>query len=141
MEQGMAQFKKGESGNPAGRPVGARHKTLVALESLFDNEGEALSRKAIELALAGDMTAVRVCLDRVLPPRKDRPISFHLPKLEKPADAMAAVSAIAEGVATGALTPGEAGELSKLVDVFTRTAEAVEFEARIAALEGKAVAP
>ena len=57
-------------GNP-GRPKGARHKTTLAIEALLDGEAEALTRKAIELAKAGDLVALRLCLDRICPPRKD----------------------------------------------------------------------
>jgi len=74
-------FEKGQSGNPAGRPPGARHKATVAAEAMLDGEVEALTRKAIELALAGDTTALRLCLDRILPPRCERPTSFELPRL------------------------------------------------------------
>ena len=65
-------------GNP-GRPRGARHRVTLAAEALLDGEAEALARKAVELALAGDTLALRLCLDRILPPRRDRPIAFRLP--------------------------------------------------------------
>ena len=52
-----------ERGN-AGRPKGARNKTALALEALREGEGEALTRKAVEMVLAGDTTALRVCMDR-----------------------------------------------------------------------------
>jgi hypothetical protein len=65
-------------GNP-GKPKGARHRTTLAAEALLDGEAEALARKAVELALAGDTLALRLCLDRILPPRRDRPIAFRLP--------------------------------------------------------------
>src|SRR5687768_16932362 len=68
-------FQKGQSGNPDGRPKGSRNATTLAVESLLDGEAEALTRKAVELAIAGDIAALRLCLDRVLPPRKDRPVT------------------------------------------------------------------
>jgi hypothetical protein len=67
------RFVKGQSGNPRGRPKGARNTTTVALETLLDGQAQALTQKAIDLALAGDITALRLCLDRILPVRKDRP--------------------------------------------------------------------
>jgi hypothetical protein len=70
----------------AGRPNGARHRVTLAAEALLDGEGEMLTRKAIELALAGDPTALRLCLDRILPPRRERPITFKLPALHSAAD-------------------------------------------------------
>src|SRR5215213_10832715 len=80
-------------GNP-GRPKGARHKTTLAIEALLDGEAEALTRKAIELAKAGDLVALRLCLDRICPPRKDRPVTFTLPSLESGTDAKNAVAAL-----------------------------------------------
>ena len=74
-------FKPGQSGNPAGRPKGARHRTTVAIEALLDGEGEAITRKAIEAAKAGDMVAIRLVLDRICPPRKTRPIHIELPPI------------------------------------------------------------
>ena len=66
-------------GNP-GRPKGARHKTTRAVEELLDGEGEAITRKAVDMALDGDTTALRLCLERISPPRKDTPVQFDLPR-------------------------------------------------------------
>src|ERR1700676_1161621 len=92
-------FTKGRSGNPAGKPRGARHQATLAAEALFDGEAEGLSRKAIELALAGDVPALRICLDRILPPRRERPVHFKLPPLRSATDAAAALAAITAAVA------------------------------------------
>lgn len=73
-------FRRGESGNPAGRPIGARHKATVAAEALLDGEAERLTRKVLEMALAGDIVAMRLCLERILPPRRERPVRFKLPE-------------------------------------------------------------
>ncbi len=53
-------FAPGVSGNPSGRPKGARNKTTIAVEALLEGEAEALTRKAIERALAGDSVALRI---------------------------------------------------------------------------------
>jgi hypothetical protein len=71
------------------------------VEALLDGEAEALTRKAIERAKEGDSVALRLCLERILPPRKDRPVSFSLPKIESAADAGKASTAILTAVATG----------------------------------------
>jgi uncharacterized protein DUF5681 len=97
-------FRRGESGNPTGRPLGARHKATVAAEALLDGEAQALTRKAVEMALAGDTTAMRLCLDRILPPRRERLINLKLPPLRSPADAAAAMAAITAAVATADIT-------------------------------------
>ena len=87
-------FEPGVSGNPNGRPRGSRNKTTLALESLLDGQATALTQKAIDLALAGDMAALRLCLDRILPPRKDRPVTFTLPPISSARDAAQTVSAV-----------------------------------------------
>jgi hypothetical protein len=61
-------FRKGRSGNPKGRPAGARNKATQSAELLLDGEAEALTRRAVELALAGDGMALRLCLERIIPP-------------------------------------------------------------------------
>ncbi len=129
------RFKPGESGNPAGKPKGARHKTTIACDALLAGEAEAITRKAIELAKAGDGPALRLCLDRIAPARKDRPVTFTLPTLETAADAKDAAAAIVLAVADGDLTPSEAAELSKALDNFIRIMETTDLEARLEALE------
>ncbi len=128
-------FEKGQSGNPGGRPPGARNKTTIIAESLLQGETEMITRLVIERAKAGDMAALRMCLDRVAPPSRHRPVLFELPPLEKAADAVTAMAAIAGAVAEGELTPCEAGELVKLVDTFARVLDLVAFEQRLAKLE------
>ena len=131
-------FVKGRSGNPRGKPRGARHRATIAAESMLDGESEALTRKAIELALEGDGMALRLCLERILPARKDRPLRFTLPPLKSAEDAAAGLSAILEAVASGDLTPGEACDISRLLESFGKMLEGSEIEKRIAALEAAA---
>ena len=128
-------MQPGQSGNPAGRPKGSRNAITVAMECLLEGDAEAIMQKAIELAKSGDSSALRMCMDRLFPPRKDRHVSFALPKLNRAADAAQASAAIVEAVASGELTPSEAGELSKIVDVYTRALQAADFEERLERLE------
>ena len=131
------RFTAGQSGNPTGKPKGARHKTTLAIQALLDGEGEALTRKAVELALAGDMTALRLCLDRIAPARKDNPVTVELPTITTSEDAAKAMAAILGAVAEGNITPSEGGEMAKLVEVFIKTLESHEFEQRLKQLEGR----
>jgi Family of unknown function (DUF5681) len=128
-------FQSGQSGNPAGRPKGARGRATILAEGLFEGEAQDIIRAAIDLAKSGDVSAIRVCLDRIAPRRRDRAIAFDLAPLHTAADAAAALSAITAAVSAGDLTPSEAADLVKLVDGFTRTLEATAFEERVARLE------
>ena len=122
-------------GNP-GRPHGARHKATRAALALLDGEAEALTRKAVDMALSGDGAALRLCLDRIAPPRRDAPVSFDLPRMETARDAAKAAGAVLDAVATGNLTPTEGAHIMALVETFRRTLETSELEARVVALEG-----
>ena len=93
-----------QPGNP-GRPKGSRHKATIAIEALLQGQAEGLTQKAIEKALEGDNFALKLCLDRLAPPRRDATVTFALPKMETAADALAALSAIADAVATGEISP------------------------------------
>jgi hypothetical protein len=123
-------FEKGTSGNPHGRPRGSRNATTLALEALLDGQAEALTQKAVDLALTGDIPALRLCLDRILPPRKDRPVSFTLTPIKSAQDAAAVVSAVLTGVAAGEITPTEAVEVGKLIDSYVKAYETAELAER-----------
>lgn len=121
-------------GNP-GRPRGTRLRVTRAVEELMEGEAEALTRKAIEMALGGDTTAIRLCMERIAPPRKDAPVEFGLPSMETATEAAQAASAVLKSVSEGVLTPVEGASVMSLVDSYRRTLEVSELENRIVALE------
>jgi hypothetical protein len=128
-------FERGKSGNPTGKQPGTRNKATRAMEELLDGEAEALTRKAIEMAKAGDGPALRLCMDRLLPARRDRHVTFALPAIETAADAAKAAGALLTAVSAGEITPQEAAEMGKLIEGYVKALEASEFEERIARLE------
>ncbi len=128
-------FPKGRSGNPKGRPKGAKNKATLAAQALLDGEAEGLTRKAVELALAGDITALRLCLDRIAPPKREAAVSVELPPIKSAADLPAAVVALLAAVAGGQITPSEGERLARLVGEAGRALELADIETRLAALE------
>ncbi|QHD70165.1 hypothetical protein GS397_00795 [Sphingobium yanoikuyae] len=105
---------------------------------MLDGQHEALTQKAVEKALEGDMVALRLCLDRLAPPRKDSPISIALPVVRNAADAVEASSAVLAAVAAGEVTPDEAGRVMALLTAHRSIIEIGDLENRIKALEEKA---
>ncbi len=134
-QQRCKPFTKGQSGNPKGRPIGARHKATLAAEALLDGEAEKLSRKAVELALAGDTVALRLCLERILPARKSVPVRVDLPVVEKPQDIVALHGALLQAAGHGTITPEEAATLGALGDQLRKAIEMQDIEQRLAAVE------
>jgi len=115
-------FEKGRSGNPAGRRPGSRNKATLAA-ALLAGESEALTRKAVELALAGDPMAMRLCIERLLPPCRERTVKFTLPPIESVSNVSAAMRAVTAALAKGHITPGEAATIAGVVETFARAIE------------------
>jgi hypothetical protein len=124
------KWKPGQSGNPNGRPQGARNRATLAAEELLDGEAENLTRKAIDLAMKGDIQALRLCLDKILPSRRDRPIRFTLHD-----DFTKTFDALLQTVARGEVTPDEAEAVSKMLEARIKAKETIEFDHRLSAIE------
>jgi len=126
-----AKSRRFRPGNP-GRPLGARNKATLAALALLEGEAEALTRKAVELALAGDTVALKLVLDRLLP--KGRAIRLDLP-LRTLADLDDAGDTVRAALAEGTITLDEVGVLTNLLEARRRLIETTELERRLAALE------
>lgn len=131
------RFVKGQSGNSAGKPAGCRNHASRLAEALLDGEVEALTRKAVALALDGDALVLRLCLDRIIAPRRSRPVQLDLPPIADPADITAAMAAVTAAVIGGVVTPSEGAEVAKVVDTYVRALETSEFDRRLKALEAE----
>jgi hypothetical protein len=129
------RWRKGESGNPAGRPPGARNKATLAAEALLEGDVEALTRAAIEKALDGDVIALRLCLQRLVPVMRTRPVRLDLPAEPTAEDVAAAMSAILRAMAAGELSPSEAATMVSVVEAQRRTVETIDLDRRIGRLE------
>ena len=132
-EKSDGKFKLG---NP-GKPRGARSRVTLAIEALLEGQHEALTQAAIGKALEGDTVALRLCLDRLAPPRKDTPIAIELPPITSAADTVAASAAVLAAVAAGDCTPDEGGRVLALLTAHKNIVETGDLERRIIALEEK----
>ncbi|WP_346015346.1 DUF5681 domain-containing protein [Sphingomonas sp. GM_Shp_1] len=130
-KSGDGRFKPG---NP-GKPKGARSRVTLAIEALLEGQHEALTKAAIDKALEGDTVALRLCLDRLAPPRRDALVSIDLPPVKTAADAVSASSAILASLSAGEVTPDEAGRVMALLTAHKAIVETGDLEQRIAALE------
>jgi len=132
---------KGPKRKPSRRPRGSRNRTTILMQGLLADRAEAIGRKVIELAEDGDMAAIRLCMDRLAPAPKDEPVDIELPPLEKPGDSVAAAASIVAGVAAGDLTPSQAGQLAKVIDVYVRAIETKAFDERLSTVEQAVKSP
>ncbi len=128
------RFAPGQSGNPLGRPKGARNRATRAAEAILSGEAEALTRKAVELALAGDVTALRLCLERILPAQRGRTLEFDVPVLRSPTDIVAATAELVAAIGAAEITPDEALTIGRVLDGHRRAFETEQLEDRLTAL-------
>jgi hypothetical protein len=131
------RFPRGQSGNPSGKPKGARHKTTMLAEKLMRDDAAQIVRGVIDAAKGGDMTAAKIILDRIAPLRKGRPIYLDLPAMENAAGIAAATAALVAAMGAGELTPDEAATIASVFELRRRAMETGELEQRLAALEGR----
>ena len=78
---------------------------------------------------------MRLCLERILPPCRERMVKFVLPSIESAADIAAAMKAVTSALAAGLITPGKAARIAAVVDTFVRAIETSDFERRLQLVE------
>lgn len=133
--QAKGKYRKGCSGNPNGKPKGARNKSTLAAEALLEGSLDKICKKVEEEALNGNMQAAKMILERFLPPRKDRSIEIDLPSIGTFEDVLNAVGFIVNAVGKGKITPSEGELLARTVESYLKALEAYQFESRLKNLE------
>jgi hypothetical protein len=118
-----------------GRPRGSRNKIASASQETLEEHAESLTKKCLFLALQGNTTAMRLCMERLMPARRQRVLQFNLPALKTMADLAAASETVVRGVARGKLTPGEGQAFTLMLEGRRRVIETEELEGRVRALE------
>ena len=131
----VGQFKKGTSGNPSGRPMGARNRATLMAEQYLEGQSEQLVQLAVKFATSGNILALRLCLDRALPIRKERTIELELPPAKNTHDLAANYDRVLAAVSEGRITPTEAQSLTEILDSQARLLENVDMERRLQELE------
>ena len=135
------RFAQGNSGNSSGRPLGSRNKATLMMEALLEGEVEQLTRKAMELAMGGDTQALRLCLDRMMPTRKDRVVFFEFPPITGVDDIPQGLMSIMAAVSQGQLTPPEGDLLSRILVESAKAMTNRDVEYRLLKLEEEGPSP
>jgi hypothetical protein len=134
------RFAPGHSGNPAGRPKGARNRTTLIAEALLEESTAELAAEAIGRARAGDGAMLRFFLSRLLPPAKSRAIELALPEgWER--DPLLAFNAVFKAMAEAELAIDEAHTVAKIIAIGARLAAQQRAEQAKAARQAAAAAP
>jgi hypothetical protein len=131
------RFQPGQSGNPAGRPRGSRNERTIFLHSLLDGEGEAILRKLVKLAIAGEPQALKLATERLLPARtaRDRSVELQLPNCKTASEVSQACGDVLQMATCGEISLEAATALVKLLELQRRTIETSDLAERLLALE------
>src|SRR5262249_8905264 len=118
-------FTPGVSGNPGGKRPGCRNRAGILLDAINDDDLQAIVAKLVTQAKAGDMTAIKILLDRLVPPPRARAVTLDLPSL---ADGYgkskaAALVAVLEAVSAGQIDPTEGEVIAGLVETTAKAAQ------------------
>jgi hypothetical protein len=107
----------------------------MAALAIMEGEAATISRKAVELALPGDLTAMRLVLERLVSPARDRPVQIELPAVTNAQDLVAAASALTQATTSGEITPAQAADLSQLMANVSRAIEVAQIDERHKAVD------
>jgi len=118
------QFQPGQSGNPAGRPPGARNKKTLAIEAAFQADLDAVVARIRARAMEGHAPAMRLVMERAMPMGRGRPLAMDLPAIGSAEDVDAALAHILAALSEGEISTREAMDLMGIVDRMIRTAAA-----------------
>ncbi|MFC4679255.1 DUF5681 domain-containing protein [Desulfovibrio legallii] len=130
------RFAPGHTGNPKGRAPGSRNKATQAALALMEGQLEQITQTLVDAALGGDLTAIRLILERLVPPCKEKALPpISLPPVPDAQSLPKLTAAILGAVADGCITPGEGQALAALASTHAKNLELAELEQRIAALE------
>jgi hypothetical protein len=132
-------FQPGQSGNPAGRPPGSRNKVNRAMEPVFQANGEAIVERLVEHAKAANPVALRLCVERLVPLGKHRPIGFQLPPMRKAQDVRAAIATIHAALGDGDISSSEAADLLRVAEISARMLREADNDAVMLGLDPAAL--
>ena len=122
-----------------GRPKGSRNRKAPG-QALFEQHEEAVARKCILRALEGDVRALRLCMERMSPARRDSYMRMKLPSIATLKDVEQAHAKVVKAVGAGKITPTQGQIVSGILDSRRRVIETVELQERIEKLEQDAAA-
>ena len=131
-----AKFKTGNKFGK-GRPEGSRNRVTISSINLLKDEERALTRRAIESAMNGNVQMLQFCLSRLLPPPpKDEVIKLEgLPPCDDLKSARKLSSYVMEKLAEGVITPTQANVISGIVERHVRCLQSVDLEQRLMVIE------
>jgi len=131
-----------EPGNKVGRgrPLGSRNKATLLAQQTLDSNSPALVRKCILMALQGDTKAMQICMDRILPARRELPVRIGKISTRTTADLGNASEAVTQRVIEGKLTPSQGKAVADMIEQRRKVIETGDLDNRLRTMEEQCAA-
>jgi len=120
-----------------GRLKGSRNKQKSPGQGLLEEYAPHLMRKCIALAMQGDASSMRLCMERISPARRSACIPMSLPTIRTAQDVDKAAEKVTQAIRRGELTPSEGGTMMNVLESRSRVIERVQLESRLEKLEDR----
>ena len=117
-----------------GRPKGSPNKAKPG-QTLIKEYREHIERKCIALAMQGDPSAMRICMERISPTRRGAIVTMNLPPIKTAGDVDKAAEKVTQAIRRGDLTPAEGGIMMNILESRSRVIERVQLESRLEKVE------
>lgn len=114
-----------------GRPKGSRNKNQAPGQHILDQYGEHVLHKCVALALQGHAVALRLCMERISPARREAYIRLNLPAIESAQDVNCAADQVTQAIRRGQMTPSQGATMMHLLERRSRVIERADFESRL----------
>src|SRR4051794_23549506 len=133
----MQRGKPFEPGNKHGhgRPKGSKNRATLEREALLNEFAPAIMKKCVSESLKGNNSALRLCMERILPPAKPQNPAFKLPPIRSAADLLVASATVLKAMANGDLSPQEGESFMRVIESYQKLHESQELTPRVQALE------
>jgi hypothetical protein len=118
-----------------GRPKGSKNKTTKKMKELLEKFSEGILQKCMAMALKGDRMAMKLCMERLFPARRDGYVQMPLPRTNTVPEIAASNGKVVQAIARGQITPTEGESISRILEEQRRMVESADWEARLKALE------
>ena len=136
--KGQKGFTRGTSGNPRGRPRGSTNKIQSLSQQLIDDHAPEIIAKMLELALEDDdIRALKLLLDRLVPPKRSQPITLNLPKTRTAKEILTAFDTVEKNLRQGEISAEELRMVTNFLEIKRRVIEEVDLADRVAMLEAR----
>jgi hypothetical protein len=126
-------------GNKAsrGKLPGERNRATLMAERLMSADAEAIVKKVVAAAKAGEPWAAKLVIERIIPPARDRATPFDLPPIAGPGDLPRAVQAVLDAASKGDLSIEDGERIVSLIGGLRQAFEASDLAAKLDAMQAK----